>query len=657
MSLHRTLPLVLVLLAPALPASALVNPQLQMIDLVPGYRHILVGRVEKIDLDAGQAVVKIDRALKGRAPDKPIRIVAAKEEIADDLVAWREGQVVCALVSMTRRRHEDELVFYTGTRVPWQAGRRVEPGVWRWEGDVAPEGEGLWGTWNGRTDRLVELIADLIDDRGHFPAVSFSEFAEPATLYRDELGALRGLAAIDLNGDGLADIVAASRRGVRVFFQKSDGSGFDDVTEAVGLEGVEAANVSSASIRGDGRIDLLLDGQVFLRTEAGWKRSDRVPTGNGPIVSAGFIEYDGDGYPDVLLSRRQGGLALYRNPGARGGAFIDVTRTAGLAAARCRPDGTGYVAAGDWDLDGDTDLFYATNPGLLLIQDTDGRFNPAHLPRKYDFPLSAKGEVSTGACTFAPLWRADRFDLLVATQSGVSVLTRADDGTIQEVTSDGNELPDAIFRLLGGLAADWNADGTVDVFAVTASLDQSNAFLMNRGYGSWMRVEKYRPDVLPGVIGQVGAWGGAIADFDADGDEDLVLAGADGALRLIRNGSLESRPMQAPRHATQLERYLADTRAIRVRLDGAVGRVGAQVVIEDTAGRRLARRAIGGNLFTGCRSESGLSVIVPSPGEYRVQVRWADGQRSAVKVDCPADRRLSVVTIARPDAAQPGDKQ
>jgi enediyne biosynthesis protein E4 len=93
---------------------------------------------------------------------------------------------------------------------------------------------------------------------------------------------------------------------------------------------------------------------------------------------AGFLDYDGDGWPDIFLvnssdwpghaSGADGRSRLYRNLGD--GSFRDVTRAAGI-------DLTIYgmgVSFADYDADGDTDIYVtAVGPNHLLRND-GGRF-------------------------------------------------------------------------------------------------------------------------------------------------------------------------------------------------------------------------------------------------------------------------------------------
>jgi hypothetical protein len=89
-----------------------------------------------------------------------------------------------------------------------------------------------------------------------------------------------------------------------------------------------------------------------------------------------WIDYDNDGFPDLFFVNGAPGSAnvLYHNN--RDGTFTDVTRRAGVAG-----DGAGKpayktgVAAGDYDNDGDLDLYVtAFGPNVLYRNNGNGTF-------------------------------------------------------------------------------------------------------------------------------------------------------------------------------------------------------------------------------------------------------------------------------------------
>jgi tetratricopeptide (TPR) repeat protein len=81
-----------------------------------------------------------------------------------------------------------------------------------------------------------------------------------------------------------------------------------------------------------------------------------------------FLDYDGDGKPDLFLPDNgpQGGMALYHNLG--NGKFEDVTKNAGLDSSLHAIGCT----AGDYDNDGATDLAVSLNGRVLLLHSEKG---------------------------------------------------------------------------------------------------------------------------------------------------------------------------------------------------------------------------------------------------------------------------------------------
>src|SRR5690606_4363677 len=93
----------------------------------------------------------------------------------------------------------------------------------------------------------------------------------------------------------------------------------------------------------------------------------------------GFIDYDGDGWPDILLlgggswdadtAMHPQAIRLYRNNGD--GTFSETTREANLDDVRAYTIG---FAAADVDNDGDPDLFLTNLGENMFFENVGGRF-------------------------------------------------------------------------------------------------------------------------------------------------------------------------------------------------------------------------------------------------------------------------------------------
>ncbi|MEO6593156.1 MAG: VCBS repeat-containing protein, partial [Planctomycetota bacterium] len=224
-------------------------------------------------------------------------------------------------------------------------------------------------------------------------------------------------------------------------------------------------------------------------------------------------DIDGDGDQDVFAGK--GVRYLFRNDG--GGVFTDVTAAA-LPPAPVPPAGQQIMAAvpGDFDLDGDIDLFLGIGiqsppsaDDLLLLNDGTGIF-----------ALAGSGQLAVPGDTFdaVALDFDDDGDLDLAvaittiTASGLRLF--ANDGTAHFTDVSATRLPPGV---PGGslLAVDVDGDGDPDL--VIGAGGPSGRLLRN-DVGTFVDASQQLSPVTSAVYPQA-------ADFDADGDQDLHFGG------------------------------------------------------------------------------------------------------------------------------------
>lgn len=204
-----------------------------------------------------------------------------------------------------------------------------------------------------------------------------------------------------------------------------------------------------------------------------------------------WIDYDDDGYPDLYFVNGAFGSAnaLYRN--SRDGTFTDVTARAGVAADADRTRYKTGVAVGDWDNDGDLDLYVtAYGPNTLYRNNGDGTFSD----------LTAAAGVAGGArewSTSAGFFDADAdgdLDLYV-----VNYLTY--DASIDPYCGQ-------------------RAPGRRTYCHPTLFDGQADRFFRNNGDGTFTDASQ-----AAGIANPAGkGLGVTVCDYDRDGDIDVYVA-------------------------------------------------------------------------------------------------------------------------------------
>ncbi len=178
---------------------------------------------------------------------------------------------------------------------------------------------------------------------GTFTAVDSSVFAWERFGPEDLVG---GVAAGDVDGDGLADLVVGHHfnstvdRGrwvpVRLYLNRGDGE-FVDVTEEAGLIGLptKAPHVEMADLDNDGIVDILTSASAGDGPAVFWGSGvvDGIPRLEAPDglgdpqywVAAPTADVDGDGTLDVFLAEFEPSLPSRLLRGGGGGHWLEVS--------------------------------------------------------------------------------------------------------------------------------------------------------------------------------------------------------------------------------------------------------------------------------------------------------------------------------------------
>lgn len=306
-----------------------------------------------------------------------------------------------------------------------------------------------------------------------------------------EVGPMNGGASIgDFNNDGICDIFLPST-GIspdRIFMGKPD--------------------------------------HTFLKVVPILHNATQLHRGVGSTVG----DFDGDGWQDIYVTSfgdmgdipGPGANRLYRNN--QDGSFTEVAEFAGVAFdAPSIPDGFG-ACFGDYDLDGDLDLFVcgwnvADQGNQLFRNEGNGTFvNRTHLAN-FNFGL-----VRGFSPRFADM-NGDRYpDLLLASDFGTTMIFQNErNGTFLDVTQA--LAPDKAHYGMGQALADFNGDGLLDWYVTSIFFDNPNLFIpngnrlyLNQGPGLPMKGQRFSSGVVNGGWG----WGTVAGDFDLDGDMDLA---------------------------------------------------------------------------------------------------------------------------------------
>lgn len=403
-----------------------------------------------------------------------------------------------------------------------------------------------------------------------------------------------GCSAADYDNDGHTDLIVLTYKGPELFHNEGNGT-FTEVTEKAGVADTRWA------------------------LGAAWLDYDR--DGDLDVFVANYLQYDGGkfrafypaaGYPGPL-SYNAISSTLYRNEG--NGTFTDVTKEAGVHDAEGRAMS---VVAADLNNDGWMDLYVANDAtdNFYWENKKDGTFTNRAFEADLAFGQNGQGVSSMGPAV-ADIDGDGSLDILVPDMDYGTLMQKR--GAVYEdrTVTSGLALICGQYIGWGAVFADFDNDGVPDLFISNGNAHheypEDPVFARNNGKGVFEDVARQAgPYFQKKWVGRGSTW----ADFDDDGNVDLLVVDTSGPPHLLRNGGIPGR------HWIKVD---AKTKG------GVRTAIGARVTIT-ARGRKQMHDVIGVNGYL----SQGDTRVHFGLGDARVvdlvQVRWPDGTASEYRV-------------------------
>ena len=343
----------------------------------------------------------------------------------------------------------------------------------------------------------------------------------------------------DIDGDGDMDLAVIGNAN-EIFFQiyKNNNGTFETVLDRTKVTQIYKGTLKFADIDNDGDIDLFVSGQRSTNTTnigaylfkndgsgnfASTELTTLIATREG---DAAFGDYDNDGDLDLTLSgldvNGKSRLCLYQN-----NALGQFAKVSNFIIAEDGATGLSYadLAWVDYDNDGDQDLIYTGLDigGILrntLINETSIDVTRGDIPTNQFIVSYFKTKDAN--FDLADLDQDGKVDMVISGAIGTKIIYNINFKSIDNILGVLIKSDNFIDSVSGKVKlADYDNDGDIDI--LFAGVDQlakpRTIFYINSGDGRNFTKKTY--DIIPNLD----MAGFSLADFDNDKDLDLVISG------------------------------------------------------------------------------------------------------------------------------------
>ncbi len=423
-----------------------------------------------------------------------------------------------------------------------------------------------------------------------------------------------GVAAGDFDNDGRVDLYR-TRIGANQLFRNNGDGTFTDVTERSGTgDGLWGVSASFVDFDGDGWLDLYVGNYVDYDLE------DESPC----FAVTGEQDYCAPKSYPAAPDR------LYRNN--RDGTFADVTAAAGIGGRHGPALG---VLTADFNADGWMDIYVANDgePNQLWVNRQDGTFEDRALLAGVALDYTGGVEASMGvdAGDFDADGDDDLFMTHVSAETNTLYVNTGDGFFEDRSAMTGLGAPSLPYTGFGTAWVDFDNDGWLDLLAVNGHvqvieglvqagdpfpLHQPNQVFRNRGGEGFDDVTGEAGPVFE--LSEVGR-GAAFGDVDNDGDMDVLVVNNNGPARLLIND-------------VGHRKHWVGLRLLSGRRDA----LGARVGVSRESGPVLWRRARADGSYASANDPRVVVGLGTADAVTRVRVEWPGG-RVEDWTDVPVD--------------------
>lgn len=500
-----------------------------------------------------------------------------------------------------------------------------------------------------------------------------------------------GVGLIDIDNDALLDVILPngtrfgedSPPGALLYRNRGQGKFEDDTADSGLTRRGWGQGLCAGDIDNDGFTDLLITyfGRNALYRNIGGERFEEVAAlpadGDHWGTGCSFLDYDSDGDLDLFVTSYvgydmreaqqagetgacswrglqvfcgprgypSGGNWLFENDGQ--GRFTDISRQAGVLLEGELHYGLG-VTAGDFDGDGDPDLYVAcdSTPSILFQNNGDGSYEDVSVVSGVAYGAEGQEEGSMGVAA-GDYDNDGLLDLAVSNFIDETPTLYRNDGDLffTDATYMAGVGVDTSRVGWGVLFVDLDQDGWRDLFIANGhiypELDgagkgelfaQPKLVFWNLGNGAFRQVaEDWGAALTQPHVSR----GAAMGDLNGDGRPEIVVANMNAA-------------------PTVLQTRGQGGSSIVIRLRGAESNrsaIGARVTIEAGGVTQVDEVRSGGSY--GSQSDFGLYFGLGDAKEIvRATVRWPLGKTQTFD-SLPADRQILITEDSEEPSVRP----